>query len=73
MLAAAFNAAERSGDDNTVDAAARFRTPERNGLSWRATLAQKHIPATETFQLAASSFSDSLDNASFSGVKLPAA
>lgn len=41
MLAAAFNDAERSGDDTTVDAVARFWTPERNGLSWRATLAHK--------------------------------
>lgn len=41
MLAAAFNAAERSGDDATVDAIARFWTSERNGLSWRATLAHK--------------------------------
>jgi iron complex outermembrane recepter protein len=41
MLAAAFNDAERSGDDTTVDAVARFWTPERDGLSWRATLAHK--------------------------------
>lgn len=41
MLATAFNAAERSGDDTTVDAVARVWTPERNGLSWRATLAHK--------------------------------
>ncbi|MEZ5998653.1 MAG: TonB-dependent receptor [Hyphomonas sp.] len=41
MLAAQFNAADRSGDDTTVDAVARFWTPSENGLSWRFTLAHK--------------------------------
>lgn len=40
-LAAAFNAADRSRDDDTVDVSARFWTPERDGLSWRLTLARK--------------------------------
>ncbi|MEZ5937878.1 MAG: TonB-dependent receptor [Hyphomonadaceae bacterium] len=40
-LAAAFNAADRSKDDTTWDLSARLWTPERNGLSWRATLARK--------------------------------
>ena len=41
MLASAFNGADRSGEDTTVDAVARFWTPEENGLSWRMTLARK--------------------------------
>jgi iron complex outermembrane recepter protein len=41
MLAAAFNAADRSREDATVDAAARFWTDPRDGLSWRFTLARK--------------------------------
>jgi iron complex outermembrane recepter protein len=41
MLANAFNAADRSGDELTVDAVARVWTPVRNHLSWRATLARK--------------------------------
>ena len=41
MLAAVFNASDRSTQDTTVDAVARIWTPERNGLSWRATLARK--------------------------------
>ncbi|MFW6413333.1 MAG: TonB-dependent receptor domain-containing protein [Oceanicaulis sp.] len=41
MLAAAFNDADRSDDDTTVDAAARFWTAEHGGLSWRAALARK--------------------------------
>ena len=40
-LASAFNGADRSGNETTVDTVARFWTPERNGLSWRATLARK--------------------------------
>ena len=40
-VAAAFNASDRSTEDTTVDAVARIWTPERNGLSWRATLARK--------------------------------
>ena len=41
MLATAFNGADRSGEDTTVDAVARFWTSERSGLSWRVTLAHK--------------------------------
>lgn len=41
-LAAAFNAADKSGDDTQFDLVARFWTPEQNGLSWRATFARKH-------------------------------
>ena len=41
MLAMAFNAADHGWDDTTVDAVARFWTPENNGLSWRMTLARK--------------------------------
>lgn len=41
MLAGAFNAADRSGEDTTVDVVARLWTPTQNGLSWRATLAHK--------------------------------
>lgn len=40
-LANAFNAADRSRDDSTWDAVARFWTPADNGLSWRLTLARK--------------------------------
>lgn len=40
-LAAAFNRADRSGEDVTLDAVARLWTPEDNGLSWRVTLAHK--------------------------------
>ncbi|MFN4177855.1 TonB-dependent receptor [Phenylobacterium sp.] len=40
-LAAAFNAADRAREDDTVDAVARFWTPPRDGLSWRLTLARK--------------------------------
>ncbi|ADM08760.1 TonB-dependent receptor [Parvularcula bermudensis HTCC2503] len=41
MLATAFNDADRSGEDTTVDAVARLWTTERGGLSWRVTLAHK--------------------------------
>ena len=41
ILANAFNGADRSGEDATVDAVARFWTAPRNGLSWRVTLARK--------------------------------
>lgn len=41
MLLMAYNAADRSDDDTTVDAVARFWSPERGGVSWRATLAHK--------------------------------
>ncbi len=41
MLAMAYNSADRSTDDTTVDAVARFWSPEKNGYSWRATLAHK--------------------------------
>lgn len=41
MLATAFNRADRSGEDTTVDAVARVWTPARGGLSWRATFAHK--------------------------------
>ena len=41
MLAMAFNGADRSASDTTVDAVARLWTPEENGLSWRVTLAHK--------------------------------
>ena len=41
MLAMAFNNADTSWRDETVDAVARFWTPEQNGLSWRVTLARK--------------------------------
>lgn len=41
MLAMGFNAADRSWDDTTVDAALRLWTPEEEGLSWRVTLAHK--------------------------------
>ncbi len=41
MLAVAFNAAERSGDETTVDLVARVWTAPTDGLSWRATLARK--------------------------------
>lgn len=40
-LAAAFNSAERSGDDTTLDAVLRLWTPPKAGISWRATLAHK--------------------------------
>jgi iron complex outermembrane receptor protein len=40
-LAAAFNAADRSGEETTTDAVARFWTPDSGGLSWRLTLARK--------------------------------
>lgn len=40
-LAAAFNIANRSGDDVTLDAVARIWTPQADGLSWRLTLARK--------------------------------
>ena len=40
-LAAAFNAADRSAQDDLVDAVARLWTPAQNGLSWRLTLARK--------------------------------
>lgn len=40
-LAASFNAADRSGDDMTLDAVARIWTPPSNGLSWRLSLAHK--------------------------------
>ena len=40
-LAAGFNAADRSQEDVTVDAVARFWTPPEDGLSWRLTLAHK--------------------------------
>ncbi len=41
VLAAAFNGADRSGEDTTVDALARLWTPQVNGISWRMTLARK--------------------------------
>lgn len=41
MLAAAFNAADRTRTDTTVDAAARFWTAPKGGVSWRLTLARK--------------------------------
>ncbi|MAK61407.1 MAG: TonB-dependent receptor [Ponticaulis sp.] len=41
-LAAAFNAADKSGEETQYDLVARFWTPEENGLSWRATFARKH-------------------------------
>ena len=41
MLAMNYNAADRNWDATGVDAVARFWTPEKNGLSWRATLAHK--------------------------------
>ncbi len=41
MLAMAFNTADRSGEETTADAVARFWTPAANGLSWRFTLARK--------------------------------
>jgi len=40
-LSAAFNTAEREGEDTTFDAVARLWTPEQDGLSWRLTLAHK--------------------------------
>lgn len=40
-LAAAFNSADREGDETTVDAVIRLWTPEKDGVSWRATLARK--------------------------------
>lgn len=40
-LAAAFNAADRTHKDDTVDVVARFWTDSHDGLSWRATLARK--------------------------------
>jgi iron complex outermembrane receptor protein len=40
-LANAFNAADRSHEDTTVDAVARLWTPTKNGFSWRLTLAHK--------------------------------
>lgn len=40
-LAAAFNAADRSREDTTVDAVARLWTDPVDGLSWRLTLARK--------------------------------
>lgn len=41
MLATAFNNADKSGEDTTVDIVARLWTPSANGLSWRATMARK--------------------------------
>ena len=41
MLAGNFNTADRSGSDTTTDLVARFWTDQKNGLSWRATLARK--------------------------------
>lgn len=41
MLASAFNASARDSDDTTLDAAMRLWTPEKDGLSWRLTLARK--------------------------------
>ena len=41
MLAGAFNTADRSGEETTFDAVARLWTPEKNGVSWRVTLARK--------------------------------
>ncbi len=40
-LAGAFNAAERSGDDTTLDGVMRLWTPAKAGLSWRASFAHK--------------------------------
>lgn len=41
MLANAFNAADRTLDNDTVDVVARLWTPPADGLSWRLTLARK--------------------------------
>ncbi len=41
MLANAYNAANRSGEEMTTDAVARLWTPAKDGLSWRVTLARK--------------------------------
>lgn len=41
MLAANFNAADRSGQDTTVDGVARIWTEAKSGLLWRGTLAHK--------------------------------
>lgn len=44
-LAAAFDAMDRSVDETTFDGVARIWTDEKNGLSWRGTLARKtHLP-----------------------------
>jgi iron complex outermembrane receptor protein len=40
-LAAIFNAADRSGEDTTIDGVVRLWTPSSAGISWRATLAHK--------------------------------
>lgn len=40
-LAAAFNAADRSGQDTTLDGVLRLWTAPQAGVSWRATLAHK--------------------------------
>lgn len=41
MLAMAFNNSDRNSDDTTFDAVMRFWTDEKDGLTWRATLARK--------------------------------
>ena len=41
MLAMAFNTAERSGEETTVDTVVRLWTPMENGISWRVKLARK--------------------------------
>ena len=40
-LATAFNSADRSGEETTIDTVARFWTPADDGFSWRVTLARK--------------------------------
>lgn len=40
-LAAIFNAADRSGEDTTIDGVVRLWTPSKAGGAWRATLAHK--------------------------------
>ncbi len=40
-LAGAFNAADREGEETTVDAVAQFWLPTESGITWRATLAHK--------------------------------
>lgn len=41
MVANAFNAADRTIEETTLDVVARLWTPEKGGLSYRATLARK--------------------------------
>lgn len=45
-LSTVFNAADRSGDDKTLDGVIRLWTPAKAGLSWRASFAHKQqIPS----------------------------